>query len=429
MNIVQRRNKSEMNDNKDDEDDGDDEESDSLIMRIELQDNGCSEDLDGPKRDKRRQCYLRLCINSGLNCFRKSCGLLSRSPSERRDTRRLLAEPQVGPTSGGLIVICSLLLISSVNATTNNRYSPFSLHLNNNYNRQPVDQQQWSLVYFPQTCAHPTHINGPHYHRSELIEREHYHFDVNHNQNQNTDLNHRNYDNLGIQLRRPPDHHNQQQPPYPFVANQQIDGPPQYVPLRVPLHQKTHNLQTFVARNELNLFNQHQTRVEFQQNDQRQQQRNNNDNEQQIVELIRQPLQLQQRTRTQQQQQQQQNEQQFNNEQFEQKRIIVNNDRLAAPLQIITTTTTTTTTTNTSTETETNEQSNENKRKQLNINLITQPKLLQVDIDECLDKQSCGKDALCENLPGSFRCSCPSGYTGDPAVECIGKLILISRHF
>lgn len=43
------------------------------------------------------------------------------------------------------------------------------------------------------------------------------------------------------------------------------------------------------------------------------------------------------------------------------------------------------------------------------------------DIDECLDERACGRGAVCENLPGSFRCVCPAGFTGDPTVECIGK--------
>jgi len=74
---------------------------------------------------------------------------------------------------------------------------------------------------------------------------------------------------------------------------------------------------------------------------------------------------------------------------------------------------TTTTTTETKTETETNEQLDQQRRQH-------QP-LVTTDIDECLDERSCGRGASCENLPGSFRCSCPPGFTGDPAVECIGK--------
>lgn len=43
------------------------------------------------------------------------------------------------------------------------------------------------------------------------------------------------------------------------------------------------------------------------------------------------------------------------------------------------------------------------------------------DIDECLDERACGRGAVCENLPGSYRCACPAGFTGDPSLECIGK--------
>lgn len=133
--------------------------------------------------------------------------------------------------------------------------------------------------------------------------------------------------------------------------------------------------------------------------------------------------------------------QQSNDEQqFEQKQIILNNNDqfggqlLNGPINIITTNTTTTETN--TTETESNDQFNENKTPdfgRLNINLIkpittttttstgTRQQLQQTDVDECLDRQSCGKEAICENLPGSFRCSCPPGFTGDPAVECTGK--------
>lgn len=43
------------------------------------------------------------------------------------------------------------------------------------------------------------------------------------------------------------------------------------------------------------------------------------------------------------------------------------------------------------------------------------------DIDECQDERACGRGATCDNLPGSFRCSCPAGFTGDPSLECFGK--------
>ena len=31
------------------------------------------------------------------------------------------------------------------------------------------------------------------------------------------------------------------------------------------------------------------------------------------------------------------------------------------------------------------------------------------DIDECLDRTSCGREAQCQNAPGTFRCNCPNG--------------------
>lgn len=45
-----------------------------------------------------------------------------------------------------------------------------------------------------------------------------------------------------------------------------------------------------------------------------------------------------------------------------------------------------------------------------------------IDIDEC-DKINgpsgrCGQNALCTNLPGTFACHCPPGYSGNPSVQC-----------
>ena len=31
------------------------------------------------------------------------------------------------------------------------------------------------------------------------------------------------------------------------------------------------------------------------------------------------------------------------------------------------------------------------------------------DIDECWDRNSCGREAQCRNAPGTFQCTCPNG--------------------
>ena len=48
------------------------------------------------------------------------------------------------------------------------------------------------------------------------------------------------------------------------------------------------------------------------------------------------------------------------------------------------------------------------------------------DINECDTSTSptgkCGANALCSNSPGGFSCTCQPGFTGDPFVNCYGKL-------
>lgn len=38
-------------------------------------------------------------------------------------------------------------------------------------------------------------------------------------------------------------------------------------------------------------------------------------------------------------------------------------------------------------------------------------------MNEC-ESSPCGKGADCTNTDGNYTCSCPSGYTGNPAEEC-----------
>ncbi|KAK2714568.1 hypothetical protein QYM36_008952 [Artemia franciscana] len=43
-----------------------------------------------------------------------------------------------------------------------------------------------------------------------------------------------------------------------------------------------------------------------------------------------------------------------------------------------------------------------------------------IDLDECAkeDGATCGLNAVCINIPGSFDCQCPTGFSGNPFVEC-----------
>lgn len=51
------------------------------------------------------------------------------------------------------------------------------------------------------------------------------------------------------------------------------------------------------------------------------------------------------------------------------------------------------------------------------------------DINECQTKKPCQNGATCENLPGTYKCSCKTGYTGKNCQKGIhlNKQALINR--
>ena len=40
------------------------------------------------------------------------------------------------------------------------------------------------------------------------------------------------------------------------------------------------------------------------------------------------------------------------------------------------------------------------------------------DVVECNNASACGIGAVCDDTPGSYTCSCPSGKYGDPNTQC-----------
>ena len=52
---------------------------------------------------------------------------------------------------------------------------------------------------------------------------------------------------------------------------------------------------------------------------------------------------------------------------------------------------------------------------------------LVLDVDECKE-QSCNENANCENIPGSYKCTCREGFHGDGKI-CTGDYAKIKNSF
>ena len=49
------------------------------------------------------------------------------------------------------------------------------------------------------------------------------------------------------------------------------------------------------------------------------------------------------------------------------------------------------------------------------------------DIDECIEKtDNCDKDAVCNNMPGSYDCICKPGFVDVDGKNCTGKSICLA---
>ena len=46
---------------------------------------------------------------------------------------------------------------------------------------------------------------------------------------------------------------------------------------------------------------------------------------------------------------------------------------------------------------------------------------LFLDVNECQNTSICHQNATCDNIPGSYTCTCNPGLSGDGKHSCIGK--------
>lgn len=269
-------------------------------------------------------------------------------------------------------VIIFIIIINLINITdkikaqsTNNRYS--LLQQQNQLTRHHPNQH-------PADCQNPNHN---HNNQQQLHPPYQYGF-LNHHQWSNNGP----YQSMPASIKKQPPINNNH--PHQHVQyNQQL------VQLRSPTLIPTTMQNIYLIReNELNLLTKTARQIQIRQNEQ--------------------------------QQQQQRNANFFQNEQF-----IVHQTPEKPPL-VTTILNADKKITNLKTTTEQQQQQNlllintkTTRQQQQNIN--NNKNNILIDIDECLDERACGRGASCENLPGSFRCACPPGFTGDPMLECIGK--------
>ena len=288
-----------------------------------------------------------------------------------------------------------------------NRYSPLALQLNGNHdhrtnpplnlalfhpaknknNNNNLHSLPWSLVYIPHNYPHYHHTNEAQQHNHLNVDHKHNEERVNRNQN---------------------DHqHKHKQQLKTSTSNVTDRAPP--ATKRLIANQSAGKQQTSTLRNNHNRLKHHELQylpksIQFQR-------------QQNPRTKIRSIEQFDEQDRI----QQQENANQIRRDKLK----LLFQRHLAPPLIEKTKQRTTTTTTSTSIPTKNQRQQNESNQGNAQIELLKSNNNLQLnqqqqqrtDIDEC----SCGNGAICDNLTASYRCACPPGFSGDPAIECNGK--------